>query len=154
MDRMRESLFSILGSLSGQSFLDLFSGSGLVGLEAYSHGAAPVYLIEKDRKKIPTIKKNISGCEVQVIIKCLPAESFIKHTAESFDIVYCDPPFPYRFKQDLLTSISSSTAAKPSGLVLIHRPKEDPMPDSIENLTLIDRRTYGRSIIDFYQKAK
>ena len=51
MDRMRESLFSILGDLSGRSFLDLFSGSGLVGLEAASRGADPVDLVEKDPGK-------------------------------------------------------------------------------------------------------
>jgi 16S rRNA (guanine966-N2)-methyltransferase len=53
MDRMRESLFSILGSLEGMSFLDMFSGSGVVGLEAASRGAKPVHVVEKDFKKAP-----------------------------------------------------------------------------------------------------
>ena len=58
MERMRESLFSILGDISGVPFLDLFSGSGLVGIEAASRGAEPVHLVELDRNKRETILKN------------------------------------------------------------------------------------------------
>ncbi len=152
MDRMRESLFSILGNLDGVSFLDLFSGSGTVGLEAFSRGASPVYLIEKDRKKIPVIKKNIAGCEEHVFIKALPAEVFVQRPNRSFDIVYCDPPFPYRFKKDLLEALSKSRVVTAGGLVLIHRPREDEMPESLNTLRRIDQREYGRSILDFYRK--
>ena len=60
MDRMRESLFSILGDLSGLSFLDLFSGSGCVAIEAASRGASPIHLVEMDRGKKETIEKNLS----------------------------------------------------------------------------------------------
>jgi 16S rRNA (guanine966-N2)-methyltransferase len=59
MDRMRVSLFSILGDLSGCSFLDLYSGSGVLGIEAASRGADPVLLVEMDRRKRETILKNI-----------------------------------------------------------------------------------------------
>ena len=60
MDRMRESLFAILGNLDDMSFLDLYSGSGIVGIEAASRGADPVFLVEKDVKKRKTIIQNIS----------------------------------------------------------------------------------------------
>ena len=71
MDCMRESLFSILGDLSGESFLDLFSGSGCVGIEAASRGAATVHLVEKDKLKLATIKANISfvkDCDIKVFL--------------------------------------------------------------------------------------
>ena len=63
MDRMRESLFSILGDLTGCSFLDLFSGSGCVAIEAASRGASQIHLVEMDRGKKATIEKNLSFVE-------------------------------------------------------------------------------------------
>ena len=60
MDRMRESMFAVLGPLERESFLDLFSGSGLVGLEAWSRGARPVVLVEKDRGK-PQRLESLAG---------------------------------------------------------------------------------------------
>ena len=66
MDRMRESLFAILGDLSGLSFLDLFSGSGVVAIEAASRGAEPIVLVEMDRGKKETIEKNLSFVEEEI----------------------------------------------------------------------------------------
>ena len=63
MDRMRESVFAILGDLSGKSFLDLFSGSGTIAIEAVSRGASHVELVEKDTIKIGTVLKNVAVTE-------------------------------------------------------------------------------------------
>ncbi len=152
MDRMRESIFSILGDLYGLSFLDLFTGSGICGLEAYSRGAYPVYLVEKDSEKFPTLLQNISIAEKKLHCKKMPVELFIKRTKESFDIIYCDPPFPYKFHLQLLEQIAQSEVLKKGGLVLMHRPSEKPLPQIILSLTKIDERVYGRSIVDFYKK--
>ena len=65
MDRMRESVFAILGDLSGKSFLDLFSGSGTIAIEAVSRGASHVELVEKDTIKIGTVLKNVAVTEVR-----------------------------------------------------------------------------------------
>ena len=96
MDRMRESLFSILGDLTGLSFLDLFSGSGLVGLEAASRGAAPVVLVEKDPGKKRVILENLTIAEEnKPRLYLMPVERFLKRFDTPYDIVYLDPPFPY-----------------------------------------------------------
>ncbi len=152
MDRMRESVFSILGDLSGRSFLDLFTGSGICGLEAYSRGAYPVYLVEKDPGKFPILLKNISMAEKKLYCKKMPVELFIKRSKVSFDIIYCDPPFPYKFHLELLEQISDSDTLKEGGLVMMHRPSEKPLPESIGKLKRQDQRVYGRSIVDFYIK--
>lgn len=153
MDRMRESIFSILGDLTGLSFLDLFTGSGICGLEAYSRGAYPVYLVEKDALKFPILLKNTSMAEKRLECKRMPVELFIKRTKISFDIIYADPPFPYKFHLDMLEQIADSNVLKSDGLVLIHRPAEKEMPEKIKSLTKKDLRIYGRSIVDFYIKA-
>ena len=154
MDRMRESLFAILGDLDGKSFLDLFTGSGMCGLEAYSRGAYPVVLVEKDQDKFPILLKNAALAEKKLDCKCMPVELYLQRTKESFDIIYLDPPFPYRFHYELLCAIAEKPVLTASGLVLIHRPKEKELPDHILSLSRIDKRIYGRSIVDFYKKDK
>lgn len=153
MDRMRESLFAILGNLDGKSFLDLFTGSGMCGLEAYSRGAYPVVLVEKDRGKFPILLKNAALAEKKLECKCMPVELYLTRTKDSFDIIYLDPPFPYAFHYDLLHTIAELPILKAGGLALIHRPKEKNLPEEILSLARIDQRAYGRSIVDFYRKA-
>ena len=153
MDRMRESLFAILGNLDGKSFLALFTGSGMCGLEAYSRGAYPVVLVEKDRGKFPILLKNAALADKKIECKCMPVELYLARAKESFDIIYLDPPFPYQFHYDLLRTIAESPVLKTEGLVLIHRPKEKQLPEEIPPLSRIDQRAYGRSIVDFYRKA-
>jgi 16S rRNA (guanine(966)-N(2))-methyltransferase RsmD len=154
MDRMRESLFGILGNLDGKSFLDLFSGSGICALEASSRGAHPVFLVEKDPLKVQTIFKNVSIAPHRIECKFMSVELFLKRTREHFDLIYMDPPFPYNFHADLVKMTGDLAVLKPGGQTLIHRPKEKEMPDRIGCMNRTDQRVYGRSIVDFYTKTE
>ncbi len=154
MDRARESFFAVLGDLSGKSFLDVFSGSGICALEAVSRGAEKAVLVEKDRGKSKTIFKNISISPVKIQCSFLPAELYLKRSKENFDIIYFDPPFPYKFHMELITVCGERGILKKGGLALIHRPRETEMPGLIEpGMELSDRRFYGRSVVDFYLKT-
>lgn len=150
MDRMRESVFAVLGDLTGCSFLDLFSGSGIIALEAASRGADPVEAVEMDPLKRQTIIDNVSIAERRISCRFMAVELYVRRGKQAFDLIFCDPPFPYRFKRELVASIAASRLVGPGSRVLIHRPREDAMPDSVGNLELADRREYGRSIVDFY----
>lgn len=152
MDRMRESLFAILGDLTGYSFLDMFSGSGICALEASSRGADPVFLVEKDPLKIDTIFRNVSIAPHRIECKFMAVELFLKRTKEAFDIIYFDPPFPYRFHQSLIEMAGKLPVLKPGGLALMHRPRERTMDEHIGCMDRTDQRVYGRSIVDFYTK--
>lgn len=152
MDRMRESLFAILGDLTGQSFLDMFSGSGICALEASSRGADPVFLVEKDPLKVETIFKNISMAPHRIECKFMAVELFLKRTHETFDIIYFDPPFPYRFHESLIEMAGKLPVLKSGGLALMHRPRERELPDQIGVMKRTDQRVYGRSIVDFFTK--
>ncbi len=151
MDRMRESMFSILGSLEGSSFLDLFSGSGLVGIEAASRGASPVILVEMDRKKRPVIERNIGMVESEIQLVMMPVERFFKRGMGSYDIIYLDPPFPMPGKIKLVASAASSGLLADEGKVLIHHPAEEKWPETVGNLVCYDKRSYGRSILRFFR---
>ncbi len=151
MDKMKESVFSILGNLEGKSFLDLFSGSGSIALEASSRGADPVWLIEKDRIKIDTVLENVKIAPNKITCKFMAVELFLKRNKEQFDIIFCDPPFPYKYHEDLTGMCSRYGAVAQNGIVIIHRPSEKKLPDIIEKLERIDQRVFGRSIVDFYK---
>jgi len=148
MDRMRVSLFGILGDLEGSSFLDLFSGSGAVGIEAASRGASPVYLVEKNARAKETLLRNSAFVETEIVLRLFPAELFLRRCERRFTIVYLDPPFRYPDKSGLL--VLAEPVVEPGGQVIIHAPKEDPLPDAAGRLRLVDRRAYGRSILSFY----
>lgn len=156
MDRMRESVFAILGDLNGKSWLDLFSGSGTIAIEAVSRGAASVQLCEKDKIKVSTILDNVSITEKELGVKIgchfMAVELFLKRCKDRFDYIFFDPPFPYKFRLDLLKTVDKRNLLNDGGTVLIHYPEEDPLPDTIGTLTLSDKRIYGRSIVNFYTK--
>lgn len=158
MDRMRESVFAILGDLSGKSWLDLFSGSGTIAIEAVSRGASVVHLCEKDKIKIKQVLENVSvtekECGVRIACHFMAVELFVKKCKDKFDYIFLDPPFPYKFRTDLLKSISDNkllNPENPDATVMIHFPEEDTPPDEIGSLVLADKRVYGRSIVHFYK---
>lgn len=150
MDRMRESMFAILGDIAGLSFLDLFSGSGLVGLEAYSRGAGPVVLVERDAGKRRTILANLTDLDPAPRLIVAPVERFLVRNRSSFDIVYLDPPFAYRYKRDLLLRVGTGRAVAEGTRVLIHAPDSESLPESAGGLQRIDQRRYGGSKLSFY----
>ncbi|MBN2738557.1 MAG: 16S rRNA (guanine(966)-N(2))-methyltransferase RsmD [Spirochaetales bacterium] len=150
MDRMRESLFSILGDLSGYSFLDLFAGSGIMSLEAASRGAYPILAIEKDIKKKRVILENFLICEKPIEIRFTSAEKYILKSKKTFDVIYLDPPFDFKNKQKLLSSLGKSPLIHDESRVIIHVPREDKLNSEVGPLTNTDLRKYGGSWLYFY----
>ena len=135
MDRMRESVFAVLGPLNGASFLDLFSGSGTIAIEAVSANVAVTEQMMHNR------------------IRChfMAVELFLKRCGHPFDYIFCDPPFPYKFHHDLIQTIADRSLITETGCAMIHRPAEKEMQKHIGGLYLSDQRVYGRSVVDFYR---
>src|SRR3954469_9188441 len=94
-DRVREGLFSSLGGdLSGRSFLDLYAGSGAVGLEAASRGAAPVVLVERDDKAVRAARDNVAAIGLpDVVARADDVTRFLREPALPCDVVFLDPPY-------------------------------------------------------------
>lgn len=151
MDRMRESLFSTLGDLTALSFLDLFSGSGLVALEAYSRGARPVLLVEKDPGKRRVILENLAGLDPAPRLLVQPVERFIARNRTPYELVYLDPPFSYRFKDDLLRRLTRSRTVARETRILIHAPSAEVLAQRYGDFVLEQRREYGGSFLWFYR---
>ncbi|MDR0314067.1 MAG: RsmD family RNA methyltransferase [Treponema sp.] len=154
MDKMRESVFAILGDLSGLSFLDLFSGSGIIALEAASRGAEYVEAVETDPIKRKILLENVQISSVRINCRFMPVELYVKRAKRPFDLIFCDPPFSYQYKWDLISNICSSTLVKEDTLVLLHRPREDRPEKAFPGIIQVDYREYGRSIVIFYKFSK
>jgi 16S rRNA (guanine(966)-N(2))-methyltransferase RsmD len=150
MDRMRESVFACLGNLTGLSFLDIFTGSGIIALEAASRGAAFIEAVEQDKQKRKTLLENVSISPRRINCRFMPAELYVKRAKNSFDIIFLDPPFPYQYKWELIANIASSVLVKNESRILIHRPANDYLKIDIQNLIKTDSREYGRSVVDFF----
>jgi 16S rRNA (guanine(966)-N(2))-methyltransferase RsmD len=154
MDRMRESLFSILGNLEGSSFLDLFSGTGVLGIEAASRGASPVLLVEKDPRKRSTIVKNISFVESHIDLVVAPVERFLRSNLRSWDIVFLDPPFAAEGKGAILDVACQKPHLAEGGLAIIHLHTAEKLPTERPGLELVDRREYGQSLLLFFRRKE
>ena len=152
MDRMRESIFALLGDLQGRSFLDLFSGSGIIALEAASRGADPVEAVEMDPLKRKTLLQNAALSPVRIRCRFMAAELYVRLAKTAFHIIFCDPPFPYRYKWDLAGAIAASPLMDAGTLLLVHRPREDPPPEGLGGLARGAPKVYGRSVVDFFSR--
>lgn len=93
-DRVREAVFSILGSVDGLTVLDLFAGSGALGLEALSRGAASATFVESDSAALEAIERNLTKLDLQgALVVRTDAMKHLARTTERYDVVFLDPPY-------------------------------------------------------------
>ena len=150
MDKMRESVFACLGDITGLSFLDIFTGSGIIAIEAASRGASFIEAVEQDKLKRKTLLENVSISPTRINCRFMPAELYVKRAKTPFNIIFLDPPFPYQYKWELVANIAVSALVSGGTKILIHRPRQDYLKTEIPNLQKTDSREYGRSIVDFF----
>ncbi|MGB3707430.1 16S rRNA (guanine(966)-N(2))-methyltransferase RsmD [Gordonia sp. (in: high G+C Gram-positive bacteria)] len=151
-DRVREALFSMLGSrmdLADLRVLDLFAGTGALGIEAVSRGAASAVLVEADRRAAGILRDNVSVCGAASRIRIVnrSVESFVGAPAGPFDLVFMDPP--YEVSDDEVDGIVANVAAAlaPEGWIVVERgrrSREVAWPDGLE---LVTSKQYGDTTV-------
>ena len=156
-DKVKEAIFSILMPyIEDAVFVDLFSGSGGLGLEAISRGAKYSYFCDKERKAITLIKANIEKCHAEDY-SCVVWGDYMKLlnrlSKKEVDIFVLDPPYLSGLYEKALNSIDSLDLLKDEGIIIAEHVKEIHLPESIGNLSKIKERTYGRSILSIYKKV-
>ena len=151
MDQMRESVFACLGDLSGRSFLDIFSGSGIIALEAASRGASYIEAVENDPLKRKTLLHNVAISPIRINCRFISAELYVQRAKTSFEFIFLDPPFPYQFKWELMSRIAASPLVAEGSVIMLHRPRQDYQKAEIPLLLKHDSREYGRSVVDFFR---
>lgn len=155
LDRVKESLFNIISNeIYDSKILDLFSGSGAIGLEFASRGAKEVFLCDNSKSAIEIIQKNTEKThfENQVkIYKCDFKEMLKKLENKEFDIIYLDPPYKTDYIQESLRMIIDLNVLKQDGLIIAETDEPDRIQKSIKdlNIKIIDQRKYGRAYLFF-----
>ncbi len=153
LDRVKESLFNILGyPLNGLLVLDLFSGTGNLGIEALSRGADKVVFVDNNLECYKLINKNINilGFEERSDVLKADAESFLSNTNMKFDIILMDPPYKnidLIFK--VIKIVNEGSILKQDGLLVIEHDNKF-KPIVLPN----DQRKYGSTYLSFYSKEK
>ena len=154
-DGIKESLFNILQEFTGKLFLDLFAGSGNVGLEALSRGAAKVVFIEKNAAMVNAIKKNIvelgfSGRDEIIAIEAARGIRQLQKRSERFDFLFADPPYEKGFISEIFQCLGEWNVVSEDGVVVIqHSIREDIHEQYPSDFILTDQRRYGDTLLTF-----
>ncbi len=152
-DRIRETLFNWLAPLlPGAHCLDLFAGSGALGFEAASRGAARVVLVENNAPAVQVLSANQQRLDAGAVsIVHSDARQYLTGSQGSFDIVFLDPPFDNpQLRLDSLHALLQYGAIKPGGYLYMEMPRRDREPDLPENLVLEKRKMAGQVIYQLY----
>jgi 16S rRNA (guanine(966)-N(2))-methyltransferase RsmD len=146
-DRVKEALFNIIGGkCAGADFLDLFAGTGAIGIEALSRGAETVLFNDINPNSLHLIKENLKIVPEPVPVRILHLEAsaaiqILKREAARFDLVFLDPPFQAGLLRQIIDAIIASGLLKPEGILIAEHPKKLEMDDV--GLELILQRNYG-----------
>lgn len=158
LDRVKEALFNIIQEeVPGSVFLDLFSGSGAIGLEAASRGAKKVILCEKSKDAIEVIKKNIEKTHLQEQVelhKCSFQELLKNKIQEKVDIIYIDPPYQTDFAYEAIKQILEQKIINKKALMIIETDESQRVIEQIQNLKveIQETRKYGRANLIFLRE--
>ena len=150
-DKVRESLFNILQNrIVGCRFLDLFCGTGAMGIEALSRGADEVVFNDKARSSIELVKKNLSALKITEGFKIynLDAVAYASSVTTPFDIVYIDPPYKEGLGDSAIAA--AVNAIKDDGVIIFE--DEKPFEGQPLGLKITDTRKYGRVHLTFFMK--
>ena len=151
MDRVKESLFGIIQNKVKNSIcLDLFAGSGSLGIEALSNGAKKCYFIDKHKEISEILKNNLKGIESSIILKKDYASALIELKGQKFDIIFLDPPYQYNLITPAIELIIKNDLLNDDGIIVCEYETEIIKTD----LELIKEKKYGSKMIRIYKKEK
>jgi 16S rRNA (guanine966-N2)-methyltransferase len=149
-DRVREALFSMLGSVEGAHVLDLFAGSGALAIEALSRGAVEATLVDRSAAAIAAIRSNLGALELQAVVRRQEASAFLERArcdARQYDLVFVDPPY----RQTSTLGRELSTALRPVLASAARVVGESDRREPLElDLPPLKERRYGDTLIRIY----
>jgi pantetheine-phosphate adenylyltransferase len=153
-DRVRESLFSILGDLEGAAVLDLFAGTGALGLEALSRGAARVTFVEKARSALPVLEENRAAVALgSSDVLAMPAARALERLqarGQRFDLVFLDPPYAQGLLEPMLEALVRLDLLLPRATIVCEHHGRDPAPAGPPSLEQGETRAFGDVALTFF----
>jgi len=170
-DRIRESIFSILGTLTLDAVvLDLFAGTGALGLEALSRGAAAAVFVDRSGRALSLVarslrmlgvdrKARVIRWDIAKNLDCVRETGVTPNVRTpdaasgsvlpGFDLVFADPPYNRNLVQKALTHLDRSEALAQGAVVVVEHSPDEPIPDSLSGYQVADRRRYGSTCVSF-----
>jgi 16S rRNA (guanine966-N2)-methyltransferase len=155
-DRVKESLFNkLIHEVSEAQVLDLFAGTGNLGIEALSRGATAVTFVELSAKSLSILKKNLHllGLTGSAQVRLVKEDvlRFIKRwRGAPFDLILADPPFTEQIAHEVMEAISASALLRAGGIVVIESGQHEQIEDSYPPYILLDRRSFGDKLLSFF----
>ena len=151
-DRVREATFARLGALGGARVLDLYAGTGALGIEALSRGAANVVFVERARASLDALRRNLATLGLEISVRIVArdvaaAVADLGRAGELFDLVLLDPPYETGEDERTLRAIVAARILAPGALLVVERSRRNPLPP-ISGLALQDERRYGDTIVN------
>ena len=156
MDRVKESLFAtIQNEVKDCIFLDLFAGSGQIGIEAISNGAKTCYFIDNNKEVIKVLNKNITNLNIKANSKVILSDwkkalNDFSNQNIKFDLIFVDPPYDYNVYEKILEKVSTLNILNEGGLIILEHSNLK-LKDSYNNLTLYKDKKYGNKSVNIYK---
>ncbi len=154
-ERVKEGLFSaICFEIEGRRVLDLFAGSGQMGIEALSRGAKSCVFVDRSRQAAEVIRRNLRATKLEAgaEVVCRDSLEYLAHAAGPFDLVFLDPPYAAELLVPCLEQLSGKVAA--GGTVVCESDRETELPETVGAFSLHRSYRYGRVIVRLYREKE
>jgi 16S rRNA (guanine(966)-N(2))-methyltransferase RsmD len=159
-DKVREAVFNLLAARAPDGFksvLDLFAGTGAMGIEAISRGAAQVLFVERDAGAVSVIKKNLGACSIEGAAKlfkgtALSALRALLKDGPGFDLVIIDPPYGSQLAVEVLPD--AGLLLNPGGFVVLEASKRTPLEAVPEGLRVVTEKSYGDTLVYLFKRVQ
>ena len=159
LERIKEAIFSIIGDkITDARFLDLYSGTGNMAIEALSRGASRAVMIEQDKEALRIIIDNVNDLKLDGKCRAYKNDVFraleiLGRKKEKFDIIFLDPPYKENITEKTLEKISESEILADDGIIISEHIVYEKSKDTVGNLVKYDERDYNKKIVTFYKSS-
>jgi len=149
-DRVREALFSMLGDVSGAHVLDLFAGSGALGIEALSRGAESALFVERDERALAALRRNLEAVGADAAVRRQDVMRFLARPEGTYDLVFCDPPYDDAPRAAAPLSEALPALARENARIVTESDKRNPL---LLPQPLVVERSYGDTRIAIHRST-
>ncbi|MBQ1307503.1 MAG: 16S rRNA (guanine(966)-N(2))-methyltransferase RsmD [Erysipelotrichaceae bacterium] len=151
-DMVKEALFSSLGSLYGKRMLDLFCGSGSIGIEALSRGADAVSFVDNSSEAIGAVRDNLSVLGEKQSVHNMDVFDYLKSDDTQFDVVFLDPPYHFERARKLFTTLRESGKLNKNALIVYESGSDEKINDQAVGFKLIKEKKYGITKLFYFEE--
>ena len=151
-DSVKEAVFNILQfDVEGRRVLDLFAGTGQLGIEALSRGAASAVFVDRDRAAVQIVKENLKTCGLSGTVLCTDSLSYLRNCGR-FDLIFIDPPYDSGLYDEVLRTINQIDILSEGGIMIVEARRETPLCDMTAPYRRLREYRYGKVKICTYTR--